>query len=191
MCAFKDPFGSEAVSDSWYNQKLVFLEVSDPDSALHLVGLHFYLQLGATVKHYLSISVGCAGEGTQVMMCPVLPVMYPNHILTPWNDWGPGILLRAHCYFGCVCSFHVLGKAAGQEQPDCPEMFASPTALHFLFQKTLPEWEHQEIAIDMLLMRCGRAGVTEFAVSSLELENIIPALAVTSVPCSVELLPGG
>lgn len=20
-------------------------------------------------------------------MCPVLPVMYPNHILTPWNDW--------------------------------------------------------------------------------------------------------
>lgn len=103
---------------------------------------------------------------------------------------GPVMLLKVHCYFGCVCSFHVLGKAAGQEQPDCPEMFASPTALLFPCQKTLPERGQQKNAIDILLMKHGRAGVAQFAVSSLELENIIPTLAVISVPCSVELLPG-
>lgn len=54
----------------------------------------------------------------------------------------------AHCYFGCVCSFHVFGKAAGQEQPDCPEMFASLTALLFPCQKTLPERGQQRNAID-------------------------------------------
>lgn len=72
---------------------------------------------------------------------------------------GPVILLKAHCYFGCVCSFHVLGKAAGQEQPDCPEMFANPTALLFPCQKTLPERGQQKNAIDILLMKHGRAGV--------------------------------
>lgn len=117
------------------------------------------LRLGATVKHYLTIPVGCAGEVTRLVTCPVLPVMYPNRIPTPWNDWGPGMLLKAHCYFGCVCSFHVLGKAAGQEQPDCPEMFTSPTALLFPCQKALPERGQQKNATDMLLMKHGRAAV--------------------------------
>lgn len=84
-------------------RNLVFFEVSDPDSALQLVGLHFCLQLGATVKHDLSIPVGYAGEGTQVMMCPVLPVMYPNHILTPWNDWGPGMSLLFWVFLQLPC----------------------------------------------------------------------------------------
>lgn len=48
--------------------------------------MDFLLQLGATVKLYLTIPVGCAGEVTQAVMCPVLPVMYPNHLLAPWND---------------------------------------------------------------------------------------------------------
>lgn len=132
VCAFKDPFGCETVSDSWYNQRGFFKKsqiLTQPCSLFHL-------QLGATVKHYLTIPMGCAGEVTQVVMCPVLPVMYPNHTLIPWSEWGPGMLLKAHCYFGGVCSFHVLRKAAGQEQPDCPEMFASLTALLFPCQKT-------------------------------------------------------
>lgn len=88
MCAFKDPFGSEAVSDSWYSQKLVFFEVSDPVSALQLVGLHFCLQLGATVKHDLSIPVGCAGEGTQVMIVSCLASDVPKSHTDPMEWLG-------------------------------------------------------------------------------------------------------
>lgn len=89
MCAFKDPFGCETVSDSWYNQRLCFLEVSDPDSALQLVSSPGGCHSQAPPDH--------PGEVTQVVMCPVLPVMYPNHTLMPWNDWGPGSLLFWVC----------------------------------------------------------------------------------------------
>lgn len=135
MCAFKDPFGCEAVSDSWYNQSLCFLEsqiLTQPCSLFHL-------QLGATVKHHLSIPVR-----SPRLWC-VLSCQWCTQI-THWCHGMTGGL--AHCYFGCVCNFHVFGKAAGQEQPDCPEMFASPTALLFPCQKTLPERGQQGNAID-------------------------------------------
>ena len=95
------------------------------------------------------------------MVYPVMPAICPNHILTLRNDrhmWAcPVMLLKAHCYFGCVCSFHVLGKAAGREQPDCPEVFASPIALPSPCQKAPLERGQPKNAVDILLMKRERA----------------------------------
>lgn len=140
------------------NQKVCwFFNVSwDPESALKLTGLDFVFswvpQLSTT---WLSWWVDL-GRG---MPCHVMLA-----ILTLWNDWRmwtcPVMLLKAHCYFGCACSFHVLGKAAGREQPDHPEVFASPIALPSRCQKAPPERGQQKNAIDNLLMKDGRAGAS-------------------------------
>lgn len=174
-----------------------FLYIRDPDSALQLAGLDFlsnWVPSWALLGH----PSGSCWWGDPSRSMP----RHASDVLTSHTDPGKWL---AHVTGGTVSFWVCLqlpclkGKAVGMEQPDHPEAFADLIACLSPCQKAPLERGQQENAINILLMKHGKAGVSlvcgvlsggrEHCPHFVSLQDLLTSAAIT-VPPSSELLPG-